>query len=123
MRVFWISLGAVSVVFGVAGIFLPLLPTTPFLLLAAYSFSRGSERLHRWLVEHPHLGPPIHNWQTDRTIARPVKVSASLLMGATFVGTLWWGAPNWALACQGTIFLIVGIFLWRQKEPTPSTAR
>ena len=52
----WLA-GAMALALGVIGIFLPVLPTTPFVLLAAYCFSRGSERWERWLLEHPQLGP------------------------------------------------------------------
>jgi hypothetical protein len=58
MKYIWIGLGWLFVLLGVAGIVLPLLPTTPYLLLAAICFSRGSQRMHDWLVNHPTLGPP-----------------------------------------------------------------
>ena len=76
----FVSLGRVS-----AGIVLPLLPTTPFLLLAAWAFANGSERLHRRLMEHPRLGPPILEWRRHGRVPRQAKVLATLLL-ATSIG-------------------------------------
>lgn len=74
-----VSLGLLNVVLGTAGIFLPLLPTTPFLLLAAYLFARSSERWHTWLLNHKHLGPYIHAFKnkTGLTVAQKVRIGAS----------------------------------------------
>jgi hypothetical protein len=72
-RPLWIALGAASLVTGLVGAVLPLLPTTPFLLLAAYSFARGSPSLHAWLIEHPRLGPVIEDWQRYGAIALRAK--------------------------------------------------
>lgn len=76
----WLSLGA-----GILGIFLPLLPTTPFLLLASFFFSRGSDRLHRWLLDHPRFGPPLRDWQAHGVI-RPRAKAASAVMMTTMMG-------------------------------------
>jgi len=64
----WLSLGA-----GLLGIVLPLLPTTPFLLLAAFCFQRSSERVHRWLLQQPTLGPIIRDWNQHQVIRPRVK--------------------------------------------------
>ena len=69
---------------GIAGVFLPLVPTTPFLLLAAFAFARSSPRLHDWLVNHPRLGPPIADWQAHGAISRPTKMIAAAVMAATW---------------------------------------
>lgn len=91
-------LGAVSLALGVAGIFLPLLPTTPFLLLAAWAFVRSSPRLYSWLMNHPHLGEYIRNFRENRAIPLRVKVvSVSLVwltIGFCIVAVVerWWWA-------------------------------
>ena len=108
--------GWICVALGFAGVFLPLLPTTPFLLLAAFSFSRGSDRLHTWLVTHPTLGPPIRDWQEHSAISRNVKVIASVSMVAVFAISVILQAPWWALAAQGGILLFVAAFIWTRPE-------
>lgn len=58
------------------GVFVPLLPTVPFVLLAAICFSKSSDRFHSWLMAHRHFGPIIHNWQTNRSMPKRVKIMA-----------------------------------------------
>ncbi len=113
----WISLGWLFVGLGVVGIALPLLPTTPFLLLAALCFSKGSEKIYQWLVNHPTLGPPITDWQDKRAISRRSKVVASITMLVLLVITPLVGAPPWAAAVQAVVLVAVATFLWRQPEP------
>ncbi len=117
MRFLWIGFGWLFVGLGVLGIALPLLPTTPFLLLAAVCFSRGSEKIHSWLLNHPTLGPPIHDWQTHRAISRRSKVIATASMLVLAIITPLVGAPLWAAAVQAVVLCIVGTILWSQKEP------
>jgi uncharacterized protein len=70
--------GCICVALAFLGLFLPLLPTTPFLLLAAFCFSRGSPRMHRWLLEHPRLGPIIRDWNEHRIVRPRVKLAATV---------------------------------------------
>lgn len=71
----WISLGL-----GIAGVFLPVLPTTPFLLLTAFLWLRSSERWHQWLLNHPLLGHLIRDWQERGVIRTKTKVIATVMM-------------------------------------------
>jgi uncharacterized membrane protein YbaN (DUF454 family) len=73
-------IGLVSVVLAVLGIFLPVLPTTPFLLLAIACFARSSERLHTWLLSNKTLGPIIRNWEESKSIPRKAKVYVLILI-------------------------------------------
>ncbi|RZA08047.1 MAG: DUF454 domain-containing protein, partial [Proteobacteria bacterium] len=68
MRFLYLTIGWISLALGILGIFLPLLPTTPFVLLAGICFAKGSPRMHAWLINHPRLGPPIKDWQERRVI-------------------------------------------------------
>ncbi len=73
------GLGVLMVALGTAGIVLPLLPTTPFLLLAAFLFAKSSERWHDWLLNHKHLGPYIHAWRNKSglTVAQKLRIGIS----------------------------------------------
>ena len=80
IRFFFMIMGWASLGLGLVGIFMPLLPTTPFLLLAAFCFQRSSKRLHDWLINQPTFGPIIQEWNTHHIIRPRVKwVSISLL--------------------------------------------
>ncbi len=79
----FISAGVLLVGLATAGIFLPLLPTTPFLLLAAACFIRSSDRLYRWLVTHKWFGPYIRNYREHKAITRRAKVVILLLLWGT----------------------------------------
>lgn len=87
-RKLFFVLGVLNVGLGAAGILLPLLPTTPFLLLAAFLFARSDERWHAWLLNHRHLGPYIHAFRnkTGLTVAQKLRIGISftILMGVSF---------------------------------------
>ncbi|MDX2436204.1 MAG: YbaN family protein [Acidobacteriota bacterium] len=83
MRTTFLLLGHASIAVGFVGIFVPLLPTTPFVLLAAMCYSRGSERFHTWLHEHPRFGPMIHSWREHRAIGLRSKIVATIMVGAS----------------------------------------
>lgn len=80
--------GSLSVVVGVIGAFVPLLPTTPFMLVAAACFARSSERFHRWLLEHRWFGPPVRDWHEYRGLRRRTKWIAIVTMAATLTASI-----------------------------------
>lgn len=88
--------GSLALALGLMGIFLPLLPTTPFLLLAATCYFHGSDRLYKWLMNHPKLGPYIRSFREDKSIPLRVKVTSvslvwlTLLYCAIFLTTHLW---------------------------------
>ncbi|MBQ8204580.1 MAG: YbaN family protein [Alistipes sp.] len=96
MRIFLIILGCVSLVLGIVGIFLPLLPTTPLLLLAAWCFVRSSQRLYDWLINHPRMGEYIRNFREHKAIPLRVKIISVSLVWLTIgycvvaVIEMWW---------------------------------
>lgn len=96
MKSFLVGIGIVSLALGVLGIFLPLLPTTPFVLLSAWCFARSSERFHRWLIAHSHLGPIIESWERDRTIPRQAKrmIVLLILISISVTAALWLGSRS-----------------------------
>jgi len=81
----YLILGVINVGLGTAGIFLPLLPTTPFLLLAAFLFARSSPRWHKWLLSHPRLSPYIHAFRGKTGLTRVQK----LRIGASITVVMW----------------------------------
>ena len=85
MRGLYFACGVLCLVLGFAGIFLPLLPTTPLVLLSAFCFSRSSKRMHRWMTEHPRWGGPIRDWEQGRVIRPNAKLLASVTI-VTVVG-------------------------------------
>ncbi len=76
----FLTLGILCVALGTIGAALPILPTTPFMLLAAFFFAKSSERLHHWLLNHPRFGPQIRNWQTHGAISKNTKLLAVVTM-------------------------------------------
>lgn len=118
---FYLGVGWLSLGLGVVGIVLPLLPTTPFLLLSAFAFSRGSERLHRWLLNHQTLGPPIAAWRDHRAVSRGAKVSATASLLALLLISALIGVPQWVVGLQTVILCGVGTFLWTRPEPPKET--
>lgn len=116
MRTLWMMFGLVSLALGVAGLFLPLLPTTPFLLLSAFAFSRSSPAIHAWLIGHRVFGPPIRDWEDKGAISRRAKISATVAIALTPVVTLLFAVPWWALAAQGLILAGVLVFIWTRPE-------
>lgn len=117
LRPFWIMLGIGAVVAGVIGIVLPLVPTTPFLLLAAFAFARGSPVLHKWLLQHPLLGQIIEDWQRDGAIEHRARNAAIIVMVVGLLISLWLEVPNWVLLLQLLIFTAVGVFLATRPAP------
>jgi len=88
MRLAFLTIGILSLALGFLGIFLPLLPTTPFILLSAYCFSKSSPRLYQWLTSNKTFGPIILEWQQHRTLPRKIKKRAVYLIIATFAVTI-----------------------------------
>lgn len=120
-RHLWLGLGLIAVGLGIAGTVLPLVPTTPLLLVAAYAFARSSPRLHGWLTSHPQFGPLIDDWRRHRAIGRRSKRLAVGVMAAMFTASWLWGLSVLLLALQGTILGCVAAFiLTRPDAPDPA---
>ena len=94
MRILFILLGSLSLVLAVVGIFLPLLPTTPLLLLAAALYLRSSPRLYEWLLNHKYLGPYIRNFREYRAIPLRAKIVSVALIWITLLYCALWVVPQ-----------------------------
>ncbi len=121
-RFLWRIAGLISLVLGVIGIFLPLLPTTPFVLLSAFCFSRGSQRLHDWLLAHPRLGPPILEWRDHGAISKKAKWMAAIAMLLAFLIAWIGGAPKEALMLQVAVLVAVAVFIFTRPAPPADEA-
>lgn len=109
--------GALCVVLGVIGIFLPLLPTTPLMLLAAACFARSSRRFHDWLLANRTFGPLILEWERHRSIPRRTKLTAIALMSATLaVSIVFFVEPRWLKALLAAFG--VGLAIWMYRIPS-----
>lgn len=107
--------GGLSVALGVVGIFLPLLPTTPFLLLAAACFMRSSKRFYLWLVEHPQLGPWIRDYLAGEGIPRRAKIYAIGLMWLSIGISCALVPLFWARLFMLTSAVLVSLYILKQK--------
>jgi len=114
----WAFAGVVSIAIGAIGVILPLLPTTPFLLAAAYCFARSSPKLHDWLLDHPTFGPLISNWDRYGSIDRRSKSIAMIVILVTLGVSFGIGVPWWALASQIVVLAIVSTFILTRPETT-----
>jgi len=116
MRFLWLVTGFLFLGLGVLGAFLPILPTTVFLLVAAACFARSSPRLHGWLTGHPVFGPPIRNWQAYGAISRPAKRLAVGTMAVVFALSVAFGLPGVALAAQGLLMGVGAAFILTRPD-------
>lgn len=116
MQIFWVLLGLACVGLGLVGVVLPLLPTVPFMLLAAYCFARSSERLHNWLLSHPQFGPSIADWQERGAISLKAKRLSTVSVAAVFGLSLILGLRPLILLIQGAVLLCVLLFIWSRPN-------
>lgn len=103
----WALAGLVSLGLGMIGIFLPVLPTTPLVILAAFCFGKGSPRLRRWIAGHRTFGPIIEQWERTGAIPRRVKYLACTVMVMTFVLSAVLGV-GWAILTVQAIGMSAG---------------
>lgn len=111
VRVPWLILGLLSTACGTAGVVLPIVPTTPFLLFAAFAFGRSSPRLHGWLVNHPQFGPPINDWRTHGAISRRAKITAAAVILATLAIGVVAGIGSTIIVIQAVVLCAAAAFI------------
>jgi uncharacterized membrane protein YbaN (DUF454 family) len=106
-------LGCVSLATGIVGIFVPLLPTTCFVLLAAWCFARSSPRLHRWLRNHQMFGPIVRSWEADRSVPLRAKYAAVGVTTLTCTASALLVSLWWVQLILATVVVGVAALMWR----------
>ena len=116
MRYIWLFVGILSTACGIAGVVLPLVPTTPFLLVAAFAFARSSPRLHAALLAHPQFGPIIENWNRDGSIDKRSKFFALATMAFCVMISLYLRVPAGIMLIQ--LLVLGGVALFIVTRPS-----
>ncbi|MBU2957247.1 YbaN family protein [Paracoccus sp. 1_MG-2023] len=112
----WLGIGWLFTLLAVIGIALPVLPTVPFLLVAAWAFARSSPALEQRILNHPKYGPPVRAWQQRGAVSRIAKIWAitAMCFGVGLSAAV--GMPLWVVAVQALIAISVGAFLITRPE-------
>ena len=114
VRALFFVAGVVALAFGIAGIFLPVLPTTPLVLLAAACFARSYRPFHEWLLAHRLFGPIVHEWQEHRSIPRRTKLTAIATMAVTLGASIvFFVEPPWLKAALAAFGVVLAVWLYR----------
>ena len=120
-RIALIFIGLVSLALGIVGVFLPLLPTTPFVLVSAFAFANSSDRLHQWLVDHEVFGPLIANWREHGAISRRTKIISILSMVAILAISLLLAVPTHVIVIQAVVLSCSATFILTRPLPPQSS--
>ncbi|MEQ1454167.1 YbaN family protein [Acinetobacter seifertii] len=114
---FWRTLVVIFIALGIIGAILPGMPTTVFLILAAWAASKGWPQMDAWLLNHPKYGPTLRDWRANGTVPRKAKWIASIMMTLSGILMLFTTAPFWVKVFTDTTMLVVAIWLWLRPEP------
>ena len=116
-RLTWLVIGLLSLALGALGIFLPLLPTTPLVLVAAFSFARSSNTLHDWLVNHDIFGSLIDNWRRYGAISRRAKILSVVSMAVILGISVAIAAPVGVIVVQAVVLGAAALFILTRPLP------
>ncbi len=112
-RILYAIAGTLALITGLIGVVLPVLPTTPFLLLSAWCFARSNKRLHSWLINHKHFGPAINDWEKHKGIKASNKKRAYVLIVLSFSISIYVVPLTWV---KVLLFFMCIALLWNMKR-------
>ena len=117
-KVLWLVLAYTTLVIGLIGAFLPILPTTPFLLVAVWAGSHASCKFKWWLLRHKRFGPGLRDWYRDKAIAKRAKIAAVSIIAVSWLIIILNGSPVGVIVFTGLLF--VGCISFLLSRPNPS---
>ncbi|MCG8509935.1 MAG: YbaN family protein [Rhodospirillales bacterium] len=119
-RVVFFLLGWIFFGLGAVGAFLPVLPTTPFMILALWAFARSSRRFHDWLYNHRIFGPPLQRWSEHRVVPLHAKVAAVTAMVASLVYLIWFSdVPGYAIVLTALVMAGAAAYVLTRPSRAP----
>ncbi|UJF24821.1 YbaN family protein [Suttonella sp. R2A3] len=118
MKYLWFIAGVIAFILGLVGVFLPVFPTVPFIIAAAFCFARSSPRFHQYLLTHPVFGPSIVAWEERRAIPRTGKWAATIMLSISLPISSWLlGAQLWwASALVIVVCILVMWWIWLRPD-------
>ena len=118
------ALAALCLLLGLVGVFVPVMPTVPFLIVAAWAASRSSPRLHQWLMEHPRFGRQLREWNEYGIVPRRAKWFTTAMMAISAVSMLVVAPRSWVpyVAAGVAVMALVLLWLWKRPERKPADA-
>lgn len=119
VRWLFLAIACINLVLAIIGAFLPVMPTTVFVLIAAWAAARSSPRLHSWLLQHRVFGPALANWHNGRRVSRRSKFTAAFFMGVSSLWLAYAVRPWWLAGLPILCMLTVLAWLWSRPEPAP----
>lgn len=119
-RLAWMGLGLLCVGLALIGVLLPLMPTTIFLIIAAFAFARSSPRLHSWLLQHRIFGPLLKDWQDHKAINRKAKLMSTLSILSVLVISFLLGVPRIIFIIQAICLGVIVVFIVTRPLPPVS---
>lgn len=117
IRAVWIAIGSLALCLGTVGLVVPLLPTTPFILLAAFAFARSSDRWHAWLLNHRVFGSIIENWRLHRAVGSRAKIVSVASMAAVLGLSIALHASVVVIAVQAVVLTSAAAFVLSRPSP------
>lgn len=112
-KLFWNCLGFLSLGMAYVGVITPGIPYSPFVVFAAYCFSKGSERMHRWIYNHKIFGPFLTNWNTKRVFPTKMKYFMLIMMSSSLIIMFFTGVPTRGIIYTAVFMAFVAVWAWR----------